>query len=486
VEKRKTADSPTGAIRDFEPLAVLLNASGVTPERTTAFLNSLKADYPEGKVPMGDLTGRIRTLIMSETGGDGQIHLEPGSRLTVESGLTLWGLSPKDVERVLSLSSTDNGPVDVEKFLKMTALHRKPLAGNPKETSKSESEPGKDGRAGRAVSAENSAPADTQKTRSRAAETGRASATKAPLASAGGDPAIEHSSRLPGTGRPGTILSFKADDRRAAPATGTAGLSDGRTRVTGEPVSRAVESPAAKQASDGMTVQHETPQKSTPPSSLRKAESEEQGVTGPGRNKGPNEGDAPRRAAKEAAFEDGTPSLETRSYLAAGAGPQQTPAKPAVAPAQPLSSSEDPVPAHVAAQVSRQISRAVLNGDSTLRMHLSPPELGTLKVQLEWSQDVLKIEMVTDRHQAKDLILASVSELKETLGDQGFRVEKMEVVVNDPSGQPMHQSSREHRDPPGPGLRQQEDSGFLPNEKKGEGGPEQPSPLGGHLVDLVA
>jgi len=265
---------------------------------------------------------------------------------------------------------------------------------------------------------------------------------------------------LEGTGRQGTILSFKAEDRRAAPA--------------------------AKQASDGMTVQQEKPQKSTSPSVHRKAETEEQGVAGPGRSKGPHEGDAPRRAEKEAPIEGGTPSLETRSYPAAGTGPQQTPAKPAVAAAQPLSFSEDPIPAHVAAQVSRQISRAVLNGDSTLRMHLNPPELGTLKVQLEWSQDVLKIEMVTDRHQAKDLILASVSELKEALGDQGFRVEKMEVVVNDPSGQPMHQSSREHRDPSGPGSRQQEESGFFLNEKKGEGGPEQPSSLGGHLVDLVA
>lgn len=485
-EKRKTPHSPAGAIRDFEPLAVLLNAFGVASERATAFLNALKAEHPDGKVPMGDLVVKVRTLILSETGGSGQIRLEPESRLAVESGLTRWGLSPKQAERVLSLSSVESGEVDVEKFLKMTARQDKPEPQNPKGTSKSASEPEADNGPGVAASAEHPALSDPLKTRSNAFETLQGPATKARFPSPGGDPAQGRSLGLEGTGRGGAFLSFKAEHKRAAPAPGAAGHGEGGSRVSGEPLSRAVEAPEAKQSSGGMKVQYETPRESNPPSMRRKVETEEQGGTGSVKSKGPNEGETSRRAAKEAAFEDGTPSLETRSYPAGGAGPQRAPAKPAAAPAQPLSFSEDPVPAHLAAQVSKQISRAVLNGDTSIRMHLNPPELGSLKVRLEWSQEALKIEMVTDRHQSRDLILASVSELKEAVGEQGFRVEKMEVVVNDPSGQPMHQSSREYRDPSGPGSRQQQESGFFLNEKQGEGHPEQPSPLGGHLVDLVA
>jgi flagellar hook-length control protein FliK len=120
-------------------------------------------------------------------------------------------------------------------------------------------------------------------------------------------------------------------------------------------------------------------------------------------------------------------------------------------------------------------------------MHLNPPELGTLEVQLRWSQDALKIEMVTDRYQSRDLILASASELKESLGDQGFRVEKMDVAVNDPSGQPLSQSGGEQRRSSSHGLRLQEQNGGFPSETRGEENPSQTltSPEG-RLVDLVA
>jgi hypothetical protein len=122
-----------------------------------------------------------------------------------------------------------------------------------------------------------------------------------------------------------------------------------------------------------------------------------------------------------------------------------------------------------------------------IRIHLNPPELGMLKVQLEWSQEALKIEMVTDRYTSKDLILASSSELKQALGDQGIRVEKMEVVVNDPSGQLLSQSGRDHRNPSGPGMWPREERGSFPGEKAAEGRLNQIlTPLEGHLFDLLA
>jgi len=476
------------AIRDFEPLAVLLNASGVPPERITVFLNSLNADHPDGKVPMGELLGRVRALIFSETGGNGQVQLEPKTRLAVESGLTQWGFSPKEADRALSLSSTGNGEVDVQRLLKILALHRKPAAENPDGTAKVESESGKADPARRADSTGNPSPADIPKTRSKEPEALQVPATKASLASAVRDPSSNLSAGPEGTGREGTILSFKAEERKAAPVAGATGRSDGRRGVAGESSpARAGDTKTTTQASDGVTVQSEKPQNSTPPSAHRRSESGEQGVAGPDRSKGSNEGDAPRRAAKEPAAEDGRLSPETRSYTMAGPGTQQNPAKPVGVQAQPLPLSEDSVPAHVAAQVSKQISRAVLSGDPTIRLHLNPPELGMLKVQLEWSQDALKIEMVADRYQSRDLLLASVSELKEALGDQGIRVEKMDVIVNDPSGQPLSYSGREHRDPSGPGMRPQEVTGFSLSEEKGEGRPEQPLiPKEGHLLDLVA
>jgi len=183
----------------------------------------------------------------------------------------------------------------------------------------------------------------------------------------------------------------------------------------------------------------------------------------------------------------GKPSPNAGSHPVTGAGLQHSPARPATAQAQPLHWPEAPIPAHVAAQVGRLISRAALTGDSSLRMHLNPPELGMLRVQLEWSQDALRIEMFADRHQAKDLILASVSELKQALGDQGFRVEKMDVAVHDPSGQSTQPSGREQRDPAEPGLRgrEGESDGILRSREEQEN-LESPSFAGNRLLDLVA
>lgn len=492
VEKRKNPDGTAVAIRDFEPLMVLLQESGIPSERTTAFLNSLTADHRDGKVPMGELLGRVRALLTTETGGDGQVHLEAKSRLRVESALTQWGLSPKEADRVLSLSSTGDGKLDVERFLKTTALRGRPEVENPKVRPKTESERAGAGSAGepspRADLTESPAPADSPKTRSTTTEAARGPATKASLASAAGAPSSDLPPGPEGTTRQGTILSFRAEDRKVAPAAGATGRSDERRGVTGQiSSSLAGETPAAKQASEGMTVQVEKPQKSTPLSVHRGSEPEEQGAGRSDRSKGANEGNGPRRAAKDLAAEDGRQPPETRTYTTAGPGPQQHPAKPVGVPAQPSPSSENPVPVHVAAQVSKQISRAVQSGDQTIRLQLNPPELGMLKVQLEWSQDALKIEMVTDRFPVKDLLLASVPELKEALGEQGFRVQKMEVVVNDPSGQTLSYSGSEHRNPSGPGIRPGDETGAFLGEQNEKGRPGPPfNPLEGHLLDVVA
>ena len=486
--KRKSPDGTFVAVREFEPLTVLLKACGVPPERTSAFLDSLNVDYPDGKVPLGDLMARVRTLIFSEKGGNGQVLLEPKSRLALESGLTQWGLSPKEAERILALSSTGNGQIEVERFLELSVLHRKTAAENLNGAAMGESKLGKSSPVEQAGSAGTLSQAEIAKTRSRGSETLRGTEAKASMADAGGDPTRVLSADREGTGREGTILSFKAENRKWTPAVGTAGRGDGRTGNTGEPLSlKAMESPSAKQAPDHMTVRSEKPQKSGSLSLNGRLEGEERGMIGPDRSRGTIGAEGPRRGTKDLAANDAGNSLEVRSLAVNGPGSPQHTAKPSGAQTQPLPLHENPIPAHVAAQVSRQISRAVLSGDQTIRMHLNPPELGVLKVQLSWSQDALKIEMVTDRYPSKDLLLASVSELKEALGEQGFRVEKMEVLVNDPSGQSLTHSGREHKNPSSPGMGPQEENKSFPNDKKGEGRPERALPsLEGRLLDLVA
>ncbi len=491
-EKSKIPDGTSVAIRDVAPLWVLLQASGVPAERITAFFKSLSADHPDGKMPMGELVSRTRTLIFSEFGGAGLVRLEPRSRLAVESGLTRAGVSPKEAERIFSLSTTADGEVDVEKFLRSAALRGKPPLENPEK----ELKPARQGVETRSTadlsarqgSTENPVNPDTPASRLKGSDAGRGPVAQAPPPGEGTEVANAVRQAGEGTGREGTILSFKAAERKAVPGTGTTGRGDGGAAVSGEPASsRATEGPAWTPASGNTTAESERARKSPSLSANRRLESEEQGAAGPTRSKGTNEGEALRRVPRESAPEDGRASVETRTSPAVGSGLQQGAARPAAAQSPALPPSEDPVPAYVAAQVSKQISRALHSGDPFIRMHLNPPELGTLKVRLEWSQEALKIEMVTDRHQSRDLILSSASELKEALGDQGFRVEKMEVVVHDPAGPSLSPSGGEHRHPSSHGTRPQEPSGTPSTERTGGDGPAEPStPREGRLLDLVA
>jgi Flagellar hook-length control protein FliK len=88
-----------------------------------------------------------------------------------------------------------------------------------------------------------------------------------------------------------------------------------------------------------------------------------------------------------------------------------------------------PVPAYVIQQVGKQITKAVNNGDQVIRLKLKPPELGSLKIEMDVKDNILKLGLSLDNHSAKELLLSNVHELREALGDQGIKLEKIDIQV---------------------------------------------------------
>lgn len=87
------------------------------------------------------------------------------------------------------------------------------------------------------------------------------------------------------------------------------------------------------------------------------------------------------------------------------------------------------LPSYMLNQVSRQIVKSFENGDKEIRLQLKPPHLGRLQITLETINNSLKVNIVTEHHATREMLIANSAELKSVLFDQGIRLEKVEVQL---------------------------------------------------------
>ena len=88
------------------------------------------------------------------------------------------------------------------------------------------------------------------------------------------------------------------------------------------------------------------------------------------------------------------------------------------------------LPAYLIDQVGKQISRSIHRGDNVIRLQLKPPELGAVKVEMDIKDNVLKLFMITENSSVREILLSSVHELRDALVEQGVKIEKLDVQIN--------------------------------------------------------
>jgi flagellar hook-length control protein FliK len=104
-------------------------------------------------------------------------------------------------------------------------------------------------------------------------------------------------------------------------------------------------------------------------------------------------------------------------------------------PAQKL--PERPVPYYLNQQVGRQLANAIRNNESQVSIQLRPPHLGTLQVDLEVQNNVLRLGMATDNQLTREILLSHVNELKDALSEQGIRIDDVDIQINYDLGQSL-------------------------------------------------
>jgi len=144
------------------------------------------------------------------------------------------------------------------------------------------------------------------------------------------------------------------------------------------------------------------------------------------------------------------------------------------------------LPGYLIDQVGKQISRSILRGERVIRLQLKPPELGTLRVEMDMKDNILKLGMITENSSVKELLLSNVHELRQVLAEQGVKLERFDVQINYNFGQSLANS----KEGLNKGQRWGQDINEVPFMAEGDtedsiSGPRHMA-AGDRLLDLVA
>lgn len=85
-------------------------------------------------------------------------------------------------------------------------------------------------------------------------------------------------------------------------------------------------------------------------------------------------------------------------------------------------------------QVGREIVLSVRNGVEKIRLMLDPPQLGHLYMEVTKEKEVVKAALWTESHAARELLEAHRKELFKILEENGFKLEKFDVFVQEEAG----------------------------------------------------
>ena len=105
--------------------------------------------------------------------------------------------------------------------------------------------------------------------------------------------------------------------------------------------------------------------------------------------------------------------------------------------AQTARPATESIPVHVVNQVGRRISLALKNGQNHVKIQLKPPDLGSIQLEMSMKDNVLKVAMIAEHHSVKDMLMSHVSDLKQSLLQQGIELQKVDVEIDYDFGQSM-------------------------------------------------
>ncbi len=87
----------------------------------------------------------------------------------------------------------------------------------------------------------------------------------------------------------------------------------------------------------------------------------------------------------------------------------------------------------VAEQIRDGASNMLKNGSNRIVITLEPPNLGTLNMDIRVQHDMVKMVLIADNQDVKQVLHSNFDQLKTALQDQGLKIDRLEVLVQDKS-----------------------------------------------------
>jgi flagellar hook-length control protein FliK len=145
--------------------------------------------------------------------------------------------------------------------------------------------------------------------------------------------------------------------------------------------------------------------------------------------------------------------LTTTQPLSTAAGSSRLPAQALV---RGTPQEKTPAPLHVdAARFLQRVTKAFESArerGGEIRLRLSPPELGALRVEVNMSEHGLAARVEVETNDARTILLENLPALRERLAEQGLRLEKFDVELSqrepEQRGGDLPDQSRERQSPP--------------------------------------
>jgi flagellar hook-length control protein FliK len=144
-----------------------------------------------------------------------------------------------------------------------------------------------------------------------------------------------------------------------------------------------------------------------------------------------------RHARNEPAVPQGQANHGAVENSAAALRPGETPAPSSIA-AQSGPTETSPSPTVDRNRFVQRVSnafRVAQQRDGEIQLRLSPPELGSLKIQISVQHGALTAKLETETSAARNVILDNLPALRERLAEQDIRIEKFDVDVRRDGGQ---------------------------------------------------
>jgi hypothetical protein len=87
----------------------------------------------------------------------------------------------------------------------------------------------------------------------------------------------------------------------------------------------------------------------------------------------------------------------------------------------------------VAGQIIDGASNMLLKGSSRIVITLEPPNLGTLNMDVRVQHDMVRMVLIADNHEVKQVLHANLDQLKTALQNQGLNIDRFNVLVHERS-----------------------------------------------------